>query len=163
MGAPNGNLTLKFATLLSGLVQDNGGPFEIKAKLFPNEVPPITEDTSETASALWDIFRREDTAKLEAYLRKYSKEFRHTYCSPVKEVVHPIHDQCFYLTFEHKKLKEEFGVVPWTFEQKLGEAVFIPAGCPHQVRNLKVKKMIIHVVDQVVQDFEAFIRCSSLD
>jgi hypothetical protein len=30
------------------------------------------------------------------------------------------------------------GVEPWTFEQKLGEAVFIPAGCPHQVRNLKV-------------------------
>ncbi|GAU21487.1 hypothetical protein TSUD_242100 [Trifolium subterraneum] len=29
------------------------------------------------------------------------------------------------------------GVEPWTFEQKLGEAVFIPAGCPHQVRNLK--------------------------
>lgn len=30
------------------------------------------------------------------------------------------------------------GVEPWTFEQNLGEAVFIPAGCPHQVRNLKV-------------------------
>lgn len=30
------------------------------------------------------------------------------------------------------------GVEPWTFEQKVGEAVFIPAGCPHQVRNLKV-------------------------
>jgi lysine-specific demethylase 3 len=30
------------------------------------------------------------------------------------------------------------GVEPWTFEQRLGEAVFIPAGCPHQVRNLKV-------------------------
>jgi hypothetical protein len=30
------------------------------------------------------------------------------------------------------------GVEPWTFEQKLGEAVLIPAGCPHQVRNLKV-------------------------
>ena len=30
------------------------------------------------------------------------------------------------------------GIEPWTFEQKLGEAVFIPAGCPHQVRNLKV-------------------------
>ncbi|RHN72568.1 putative transcription factor & chromatin remodeling &Metalloenzymes JmjC family [Medicago truncatula] len=121
-----------------GLVQDNGGPFKIKGKLFLNEVPPITEDTLETTGALWDIFRREDTAKLEAYLRKYSKEFRHTCCSPVKEVVHPIHDQCFYLTFEHKKkLDEEFGVVPWTFEQKLGEALFIPAGCPHQVRNLK--------------------------
>lgn len=30
------------------------------------------------------------------------------------------------------------GIEPWTFEQKLGEAVLIPAGCPHQVRNLKV-------------------------
>ncbi|KAM0063760.1 putative transcription factor & chromatin remodeling &Metalloenzymes JmjC family [Helianthus debilis subsp. tardiflorus] len=28
-------------------------------------------------------------------------------------------------------------VEPWTFEQHLGEAVFIPAGCPRQVRNLK--------------------------
>jgi hypothetical protein len=31
------------------------------------------------------------------------------------------------------------GVEPWTFIQKLGDAVFIPAGLPHQVRNLKVK------------------------
>ena len=30
------------------------------------------------------------------------------------------------------------GVEPWTFEQRRGEAIFIPAGCPHQVRNLKV-------------------------
>lgn len=29
------------------------------------------------------------------------------------------------------------GIEPWTFVQKLGEAVLIPAGCPHQVRNLK--------------------------
>ncbi|XP_065878744.1 lysine-specific demethylase JMJ26-like [Euphorbia lathyris] len=100
----------------------------------------LTENETDNSGggALWDIFRREDVPKLEEYLRRHYMEFRHTFCSPVKQVVHPIHDQSFYLTLEHKKkLKEEFGVEPWTFEQNVGEAVFIPTGCPHQVRNLK--------------------------
>lgn len=32
------------------------------------------------------------------------------------------------------RLKADTGIEPWSFEQHSDEAVFIPAGCPHQVR-----------------------------
>ncbi|KAK9135880.1 hypothetical protein Syun_015210 [Stephania yunnanensis] len=41
---------------------------------------------------------------------------------------------CFLLVYVGSLL---IRIEPWTFVQQLGEAVFIPAGCPHQVRNLK--------------------------
>ena len=72
--------------------------------------PNINNCNSEEGAALWDIFRREDVPKLEAYLRKHSNEFRNTYCCRVEQVFHPIHDKCFYLTVDPKKtITEEYG------------------------------------------------------
>ncbi|XP_073272579.1 uncharacterized protein [Primulina huaijiensis] len=86
--------------------------------------------------AVWDIFRRQDVPKIIEYLLKHQQEFFDLDHSPVASVAHPIHDQAFFLDEKHKKqLKLEFNIEPWTFEQYLGEAIFIPAGCPHQVRN----------------------------
>jgi hypothetical protein len=42
------------------------------------------------------------------------------------------------------------GIEAWTFEQDYGEAVFIPAGCPHQVRNLKVRVLLRFLYCQIV-------------
>ncbi|XP_031126026.1 lysine-specific demethylase JMJ25 isoform X1 [Ipomoea triloba] len=96
-----------------------------------------TENSATICGAQWDIFRRQDVPKLLEYLRRHSKEFISA-CSYSKQPAHPILDQDFFLDAYHKlKLKEEFDVQPWTFDQHPGEAVIIPAGCPYQIRQLK--------------------------
>ncbi|XP_076884146.1 lysine-specific demethylase JMJ28-like [Bidens hawaiensis] len=91
----------------------------------------------DTCGAQWDVFRREDVDKLVEFLTKYSDKLNSSCCSPQK-VVHPIHDESFYLNAFHKRcLKEEFDVEPWTFDQHIGEAVIVPAGCPYQVKKSK--------------------------
>ena len=57
-----------------------------KANDPPKPVPDNSEQ-QKTGGALWDIFRREDSEKLQDYLRKHSSEFRHIHCNPVKQVL----------------------------------------------------------------------------
>lgn len=79
-------------------------------------------------SAAWDIFRAEDSLKIRQFLKKH---FKGQYQND------PIHAQSFYLDVElRKKLFEEYGVKSFRIYQRPGEAVFIPAGCAHQVLNL---------------------------
>ncbi|KAK2661767.1 hypothetical protein Ddye_000341 [Dipteronia dyeriana] len=54
------------------------------------------------------------------------------------------------------KLMKEYGIEPWTFVQNLGDTVFIPTLCPHQVRNLKsYTKIAIDIIspENVVECF----------
>ena len=46
----------------------------------------------------------------------------------------PIHDQLIYLNSDLRhRLLREYGVVGWSIAQTVGDAIFIPAGAPHQV------------------------------
>ncbi|PAN49698.1 hypothetical protein PAHAL_9G468900 [Panicum hallii] len=89
------------------------------------------------AGAVWDVFRRQDLPKLNEYLAAHREEFGAN-CQAVPSVKYPIYDQNVYLNNHHKKtLKDQYGIEPCTFHQHIGEAVFIPAGCPFQVKNLQ--------------------------
>jgi len=50
----------------------------------------------------------------------------------------PLLDGCLYLDDELlDTLREQAGIVPYAILQKLGDAILVPAGCAHQVRNLR--------------------------
>ncbi|KAH0863627.1 hypothetical protein HID58_080838 [Brassica napus] len=83
----------------------------------------------------WDVFRRQDVPKLAEYLQR-------TFQKPDDSlkfdfVSRPLFEGLFLNEHHKRQLKDEFGVEPWTFEQHRGEAIFIPAGCPFQFRNLQ--------------------------
>ena len=49
----------------------------------------------------------------------------------------PIHDQLLYLDFDlRQRLHQEYGVKGWAIAQCVGDAIFIPAGAPHQVSHI---------------------------
>jgi lysine-specific demethylase 3 len=81
--------------------------------------------------AIWDIYRWEDTDAILGLLHAVARE------RDVEITNNPIHDQLFYLDEAlRRRLRDQYGVRGWRFVQRHGDAIFIPAGCPHQVRNL---------------------------
>ncbi|KAI0710348.1 hypothetical protein C8T65DRAFT_557686, partial [Cerioporus squamosus] len=78
--------------------------------------------------ASWDIFAVESADALRQFIRE---EYQ------LDENIDPIHAQSYSLTDEQiSRLTSLRTVNHWRIEQRVGDLVFIPAGCPHQVFNV---------------------------
>jgi len=90
-------------------------------------------EEGETGAACWDIWHAKDAQTISNFLLRVGAEEGR---KPLPS--HGIHDQVFYIDAKlRKRLEEEEGVRGWRFVQRLGDAVFIPCGAPHQVLNLR--------------------------
>jgi lysine-specific demethylase 3 len=78
--------------------------------------------------AIWDIFKAKDSESVRRFLRDEHPKLDHN--------EDPIHLQHFYLDNEMlAKLYRKQGVTSHRIYQTPNQAVFIPAGCAHQVRD----------------------------
>uniref|UniRef100_A0A1I8HL36 JmjC domain-containing protein n=1 Tax=Macrostomum lignano TaxID=282301 RepID=A0A1I8HL36_9PLAT len=103
-----------------------------RAKVDPQVLRSVTVDRR-VPGALWQIFSPSDAPAIRRFLHRVLTE-RGERLDPDSD---PIHDQLAYLSSSLlEQLREEHGVRPFTIVQFLGDAIFIPAGAPHQVRNL---------------------------
>lgn len=82
-----------------------------------------------TPGALWHIFPAEETPRLRQYLREKLK-LQATDGDP-------IHAQRTYLTRSMRAELSERQIRYFEIKQKVGQAIFIPAGCAHQVCELR--------------------------
>jgi lysine-specific demethylase 3 len=83
--------------------------------------------------AIWHIYHANDANKIRDLLNKVAIENN----KMIGENHDPIHDQSNFLDYNlRERLRKEYNVKGYTVVQCLGDAFFIPAGAPHQVRNL---------------------------
>lgn len=100
-------------------------------------------EKNELPGALWHIYSPRDADKIRDLLNKVAIERG----IKLEEQSDAIHDQSWYLDNElRERLYAEYSVVGYPIAQCLGDAIFIPAGAPHQVRNL-------HNCIKVAEDF----------
>ncbi|XP_041653005.1 lysine-specific demethylase 3B isoform X2 [Cheilinus undulatus] len=116
---------------------DINGRQEVMTTIEEGDVDEMTKrrvfEGQEKPGALWHIYAAKDAEKIRELLRKVGEEQGQE--NPPDH--DPIHDQSWYLDQTlRRRLYEEYGVQGWAIVQFLGDAVFIPAGAPHQVHNL---------------------------
>lgn len=87
-------------------------------------------ERGELPGALWHIYNAKDADKIRDLLNKVARE-KGRVLPPHHD---PIHEQCWYLDGPlRERLYKEYQVEGYSIVQCLGDAVFIPAGAPHQV------------------------------
>ncbi|KAG0639785.1 hypothetical protein HOY80DRAFT_904476 [Tuber brumale] len=114
------NLHFDMTDAVNILVHQSGGPTPTANKRW-KEVHGYPK-----CGAIWDIFPPESSAAIRKYLKKRDAS-----------VDDPLNRPLFYLTEEDliELGKPEYNVRSYRIYQFTGDAVFVPAGCPHQVRN----------------------------
>ncbi|KAL0727373.1 hypothetical protein Bca4012_023466 [Brassica carinata] len=113
-----------------------GSEFQVEERESSND-SCVGESLSNPRGAQWDVFQTQDVSKLLEYMNNHSLELAPKDSTKTK-ASHPLLEQSYYLDEYHKaRLKEEFDVEPWSFDQYVGEAVIVPAGCPYQNRKNK--------------------------
>ncbi|XP_053318230.1 lysine-specific demethylase 3B [Spea bombifrons] len=128
-------------------VGENAYDEEVLKTIEEGDADEVTKkrihEGKEKPGALWHIYAAKDAEKIRELLRKVGDEQGQE--NPPDH--DPIHDQSWYLDQTlRKRLYDEYGVQGWAIVQFLGDAVFIPAGAPHQVHNL-------HSCIKVAEDF----------
>lgn len=87
-------------------------------------------EKGELPGALWHIYAARDADKIRDLLNKVAIE-RGDRLEPNHD---PIHDQSCYLDGPlRERLFKEYAVEGYAIVQCMGDAVFVPAGAPHQV------------------------------
>ena len=89
--------------------------------------------------AVWHIFSQSDTKLLQAMLPRLVREAGvRDGNQEQKDSTQPLLDGCLFLDDALLSyLHEEAGILPYVILQRLGDAIVVPAGCAHQVRNLR--------------------------
>jgi hypothetical protein len=88
----------------------------------------MVHSSSPEGKVLWHIFKVSDANLVHTYIQEaFNGGLRDD----------PIHSQKYYLGSAHlAQLEAQHSIVPFTFYQAVGEAIYIPAGCVHQVSTM---------------------------
>ena len=108
------------------LSESSSTPLHLDVTSAVNLLVYCAPDDPRAPGAEWHIFRPKDLEAIRAYLRSKRRNDDH------KE--DPIHARKTYLTRAMRLELAAEKIIPYEIHQKLGDAIFIPAGCAHQVR-----------------------------